>query len=535
MRTRSGKKLSRVAFGAAKAATTAARDAAIRATREALEKAGAATNPGATAETNNDVRLDGAALVQAAFERGINVIDTAAIYGNGESEKAVGEALAKLSGEVPRQDVFLVSKFGYRIDSHVKDAGTSSRGDSARKGETLLGQDMSSFFGAEFLRSELENSLERLGTSYLDSFLLHDPEHFLEQRLSMHNLGNGAALDAAHVDAMRVDFEQSVLLPSFVAMEECIAKGSLRSYGVCSRALYLSVGHPHRVDWESALRLASSAAQSVHGSDAEHSFAVLQIPVNPFETGGLQVAQDAQRRGIFTMGTRPLTGIDREGMWRLVERDSNSTPPSAGFVDVRSLPSVTEMMRCRDLAFGHFTPPDPANALEPTQDEMDIVEACAFLRALIRDVDSELTQFTSVSHYEDNVAQGILPAIDGKIDQMDETSADVLHSFFEAYGQAVRDVVPLTTRQRLGATLNPLHATILEKSKPAADDDVGADSTLADLSLVTATHDISDTVTLHDYALDWSRQTPFNNIIVGMTTADHVATAATCILEDPES
>ena len=88
-------------------------------------------------------QLEGAACVRAvttALELGYRHIDTAEVYGN---ESQVGEAI-RTSG-IPRKDLFLTSKVWYE---HADKAS---------------------------LRRALISSLERLGTTYLDLYLLHWP------------------------------------------------------------------------------------------------------------------------------------------------------------------------------------------------------------------------------------------------------------------------------------------------------------------------------------------------------------------------
>lgn len=75
-----------------------------------------------------------------ALETGYRLIDTAQAYGN---EKEVGDAIRK-SG-IPRKEIFLTTKVW--IDS----------------------------FGYELCKESVERSMEKLGTDYVDLFLLHQP------------------------------------------------------------------------------------------------------------------------------------------------------------------------------------------------------------------------------------------------------------------------------------------------------------------------------------------------------------------------
>jgi aryl-alcohol dehydrogenase-like predicted oxidoreductase len=87
----------------------------------------------------------------SALGRGINLIDTAPIYGHGRSEEVVGKAI-RAHGR--RQDFYIATKAGLEWNaSGVFTNSTESR-----------------------LRSELENSLRRLGTEYIDLYQIHWPD-----------------------------------------------------------------------------------------------------------------------------------------------------------------------------------------------------------------------------------------------------------------------------------------------------------------------------------------------------------------------
>lgn len=94
-------------------------------------------------------RAEAADVVQAAFEAGITLFDTADAYGAGTAERLLGEVL-----HGHREEVVLVSKWGNTID------------EASRQ---LTGQNPS----AGYVRRALEASLRRLRTDYLDLYLLH--------------------------------------------------------------------------------------------------------------------------------------------------------------------------------------------------------------------------------------------------------------------------------------------------------------------------------------------------------------------------
>jgi aryl-alcohol dehydrogenase-like predicted oxidoreductase len=120
-----------------------------------------------------------AELIGVAQESGINLIDTADSYGQGECEKIICRALQG------RRDKFIIStKAGYGFSS--LGGGLKFLKPLAKRvlkalkgGRKLAGNVRTSVsrqdFRPETIRNSVEASLRRLGTDYLDIFLLHTP------------------------------------------------------------------------------------------------------------------------------------------------------------------------------------------------------------------------------------------------------------------------------------------------------------------------------------------------------------------------
>ncbi|MCW2914225.1 MAG: Aryl-alcohol dehydrogenase [Actinomycetia bacterium] len=89
-------------------------------------------------------------IIHAALDAGINVIDTADVYSQGESEAIVGKALA----DGRRGDVVLATKFHGAIGDEVNHRGNSRR----------------------WIHKAVEASLRRLGTDHIDLYQVHRPE-----------------------------------------------------------------------------------------------------------------------------------------------------------------------------------------------------------------------------------------------------------------------------------------------------------------------------------------------------------------------
>jgi aryl-alcohol dehydrogenase-like predicted oxidoreductase len=92
---------------------------------------------------------DCARIVHAALDSGINFVDTADMYSEGESEVIVGKALA-----ARRDEVILATKGHFAMGEGVNRSGNSRR----------------------WLQIAVENSLRRLKTDWIDLYQVHRPD-----------------------------------------------------------------------------------------------------------------------------------------------------------------------------------------------------------------------------------------------------------------------------------------------------------------------------------------------------------------------
>jgi aryl-alcohol dehydrogenase-like predicted oxidoreductase len=123
---------------------------------------------GASEWANVD-RADSIACLRAALDYGVNLIDTAPIYGAGNSESVTGEALVQhIAAGGKREDVYIATKFG--LD---REAAPIPEGSPAR--EPQLGRVVTNAT-PQFIGEELERSLRRLKVEYIDLYQLHWPD-----------------------------------------------------------------------------------------------------------------------------------------------------------------------------------------------------------------------------------------------------------------------------------------------------------------------------------------------------------------------
>ena len=104
--------------------------------------------------------------IKASYDVGVTSIDTAPIYGQGESEEIVGEAIKGIS----RDKVQILTKFGMRWDLAKGDFGFNS---FKNNGDAI---DVYKYAGKESIIYECEQSLKRLGTDYIDLYQIHWPD-----------------------------------------------------------------------------------------------------------------------------------------------------------------------------------------------------------------------------------------------------------------------------------------------------------------------------------------------------------------------
>src|SRR6266496_3763225 len=107
----------------------------------------------------NTDHADSVRIIHAALDGGINFIDTADVYSAGESEQIVGQAL-----QGRRDQVVLATKVHASMGSDPNMAGNSRR----------------------WIAREVEASLRRLRTDYIDLYQIHrpDPDTDIEETLS---------------------------------------------------------------------------------------------------------------------------------------------------------------------------------------------------------------------------------------------------------------------------------------------------------------------------------------------------------------
>ena len=297
------------------------------------------------------------------------------------------------------------------------------------------------------LQQQLEHSLDALQTDYIDSYLIHNPEHYLQYKQMLDKAGVGKTtkdaapqartstspqptLTAALPDPLTFPPLEEKLLDAFITLEEAVRDGKIRSYGISSNWLAYAA-ESQELNYKEWINLSESAYRSVNAEGATHgrvvdnsrrsNFRILQFPGNIIETYGLDnIGRWAKTQGLEVMVNRPLDALDAQGQqWRLA---TYSGAPR----------SVYNALRAKIIE--HFQ--DLAAAGKSDQ---SLQRNAKFMSTLITDLDRELYQFQSVYHYQQDFSAQIMPMLIERMSMMqDPAGLEAIQTFLEVYERKVR-------------------------------------------------------------------------------------------------
>jgi aryl-alcohol dehydrogenase-like predicted oxidoreductase len=148
---------------------------------------------------------DGIAIIRAALDAGINFIDTADVYSRGESEEIVGKAIAGR-----RDEIVLATKVHGAMGDDPNQFGNSRR----------------------WIIREVENSLRRLKTDWIDLYQIHRPEPDTDIDETL-----GALTDLVRQGKVRY-IGSSTFPPSAIVEAQWVARDRGRERFVCEQPPY---------------------------------------------------------------------------------------------------------------------------------------------------------------------------------------------------------------------------------------------------------------------------------------------------------
>lgn len=216
--------------------------------------------------------------IARALEMGIDFIDTAPVYGFGLSERMLGEELQALG---VRDRVVIATKCGLVWDDRQKPWRDSSPAS---------------------IRQEVESSLERLKTTWIDLYQVHWPDE-------------------------DTPFEETAAV-----LKELVDEGLVRAVGVCNYSI------------EQAERFARGGRLDA-----------TQFRYNVFETANRPVLQHARSRGLIAMAYSPLARGLLTGAMRSEREPTDAArraPMYHGEPYLRHLAAVERLDRLAQRRYG---------------------------------------------------------------------------------------------------------------------------------------------------------------------------------------
>jgi aryl-alcohol dehydrogenase-like predicted oxidoreductase len=144
-------------------------------------------------------------IIHRALDAGINFIDTADVYSRGESEEIVGKAL-----KGRRDDIVLATKVHGPMGDDPNEFGNSRR----------------------WIVKEVENSLRRLQTDWIDLYQIHRPEEDTNIDETL-----GALSDLVHQGKVRY-IGSSTFPPSQIVEAQWVAEKRGRERFICEQPPY---------------------------------------------------------------------------------------------------------------------------------------------------------------------------------------------------------------------------------------------------------------------------------------------------------
>ncbi|KAM5384609.1 hypothetical protein ACJZ2D_001354 [Fusarium nematophilum] len=124
-------------------------------------------------------------LLKAAYDQGLNTWDTANTYSNGVSEEIIGKAIKHY--EIPREKLVILTKCSFAVGESPQEQHYvfPAAIDASKDYQNQFGLSRTAIF------NQVEASLARLGTSYIDLLQIHrlDPAVPMEETMkALHDL-----------------------------------------------------------------------------------------------------------------------------------------------------------------------------------------------------------------------------------------------------------------------------------------------------------------------------------------------------------
>lgn len=235
------------------------------------------------------------ALVKLALDQGIRFFDTSNIYGQGDSERILGEILGQ------RGDVIVCSKAGKHLSLKMRTLAplksilrtVARRSDQARRGVAAArSKPMPTCWNSAFVSASLDGSLRRLKRDRIELFMLHSPPAEIVAR--------GDAVGA---------LEQARLVGKIAIVGVSVddvasAKVALKDSRI--KALQIPL-HPGDIAFDDVIRDASRLGVAIIAREILGGVQAIAIQSDPARYAREQIIASIRRPGV----SLPLVGATR--------------------------------------------------------------------------------------------------------------------------------------------------------------------------------------------------------------------------------
>lgn len=345
---------------------------------------------------------------------GINLIDTSANYSDGGSEELIGDVIAELvrNGEMKRSDVVVVTKGGYIQGSNYAMARERAEAGSGFPEVVEYGPGLWHCIAPEFLDDQITRSLNRLGLPYVDVFLLHNPEYYLEWAAK-----TGMALEDARAEYYRR------IANAFAYLEKEVERGRIKWYGISSNTFPRAATAPNFTSLEECVKIAERISLI-------HHFAVIQFPANLFErgfvteanqSGGRTLMDVAREKNLGVLINRPLNAIVGGSLIRLADFPIADIPFSDEHINVGIAKLTTLEREFMAEQLSHFA------------DDEEGKRALEEFLTVGATMQRHWPTFESIEHYNDVLSQHFAPRLGYVAQYLREHGTQAHVSWYSSY------------------------------------------------------------------------------------------------------
>ena len=359
-----------------------------------------------------------AEALKKALLSGITVIDTSSNYTDGRSEILVGNVIDELleQGKIRREDITIVTKVGYMQGQNYKFALRKKEQGAPFKDVVEYGEGLWHCISPDFLEDQINRQMFRLDQNsrdgYIDVYLLHNPEYFL----------NWAKSRGMELEDARKEY-YSRIKKAFEFLEMKAKEGIIKSYGVSSNTFPSEADKYDFTSLETLIEIAK-------GISKENHFIFVQMPFNLAESGALltknqsnntkSVLETAKENGLRVLVNRPLNAITKKGLVRLADFKSDAFNKD----EYRKRFEVLKLME------DDFANEKLPNTNFPEKEKETLVS----LFTLGSKIGENSMNFGSIEHLNDVIEQYFSPRINYLMDFFeDKVSDDNLTKQFDKY------------------------------------------------------------------------------------------------------